>query len=121
MEVWRVGHDRRQGHTHGGHVHGTEPWVRHRRLHERPLTFGEKVKQFLWGFMFFEWYHELQHERAKYNDVMNLILYGELIGIPLMNSSIGLRLLPYVLPELQTWKHRQLEEHEIIEEAPHMH
>lgn len=109
------------GHTHGGHEHGHEPWVRHRRLHERPQTWRDKVKQFLWGFFFFEWYHELQHERAKYNDVMNLILFGELIGIPLMNSTIGLRLLPHVMPELQSWKHRQLEEHEVVEHAPHMH
>lgn len=110
------------GHDHTkGHIHLNEPWVRHQRLHERPTTFWGKVKQFLWGFMFFEWYHELQHERSKYNDVMNLILFGELIGIPLMNSTIGLRLLPFVLPELQSWKHRQLEEHEIVEEAPHMH
>jgi hypothetical protein len=26
-----------------------------------------------------------------------------------------------LLPELQSWKHRQLEEPEIIEQAPHMH
>jgi len=107
----------------GGHHHGHrhEPWVRHGRLHAAPRTLREKVGQFLWGLFFFEWYHELQHERAKYNDVMNLVLFGELIGIPLMNSSIGLRLLPYALPDLQGWMHRQLEEHEVIEHAPHMH
>lgn len=112
------GHGHRGGH---GHAHVDAPWVRHRRLHERPTTLWGKLRQFLWGFFFFEWYHELQHERAKYNDVMNLILFGELIGIPLMNSTIGLRLLPFVLPELQGWKHRQMEEKEIMEEVPHVH
>lgn len=130
------GHDRHHGHAQGhdhahghGHVHGD--WERqygrivarrdHGPLLERPTTFWGRVRQFIWGFLYFDWYHELQHERAKYNDVFNLILFGELIGIPLMNSSIGLRLLPHVLPELQGWKHRQLEEREIIEEVPHVH
>lgn len=88
---------------------------------ERPTSFWGRLRQFLWGFFFFDWYHELQHERAKYNDVMNLLLFGELIGIPLMNSSIGLRLLPYSLPELAAWKHRQAEEFDLVEHGPHIH
>lgn len=117
------------GHGHHGHSHGWDhPRLRakshlqvHAPLATRPTTFWGKVKQFFWGFLFYEWYHELQHERAKYNDIMNLILFGELLGIPLMNSSIGLRLLPYALPDLPAWKHRQLEEHLPEEDAPHIH
>ncbi|QIA28008.1 hypothetical protein DYI95_011265 [Thermaerobacter sp. PB12/4term] len=115
-------------HHHGtGHQHG-DPLLRrhgqpqvHSWLAQRPTTFWGKVKQFVWGFLFFDWYHELQHARSQYNDVMNLVLFGELLGIPLMNSSIGLRLLPYVLPDLGAWKHRQLEEHLVEEHAPHIH
>lgn len=120
------GHDARHGHGH--HHHAVPPSLQrhgHQKVHTGIMapatTFWGKVKQFLWGFFFFEWYHELQHERAKYNDVMNLILFGELIGIPLMNSSIGLRLLPYALPDLHAWKHRQLEDHPVEEHAPHIH
>ena len=124
------GHGPSHGHAHA-HAHGHghhDPRLRrhgHARAHswitQRPTTFWGKVKQFLWGFFFFEWYHELQHARSQYNDVMNLVLFGELLGIPLMNSSIGLRLLPYVLPDLDAWKHRQLEEHLVEEHAPHIH
>lgn len=119
------------GHTHGPHGHAHSPAERlaglevarrhHRRLMERPTTFWGKLKQFVWGFLFFEWYHELQHERARYADVMHLLLFGELIGIPLMSSTIGLRLLPYALPELPAWKHRQLEEFDLVEHGPHIH
>lgn len=124
----RHGHGRHEhGHDHQGHAH-TDPLLRrfgHPRFHDwltaRPTTWWGKVKQFLWGFLFFEWYHELQHARSRYNDVMNLILFGELLGIPLMNSSIGLRLLPYALPDLRAWKHRQLEDHPVEEHAPHIH
>ncbi|ADU52329.1 hypothetical protein Tmar_2251 [Thermaerobacter marianensis DSM 12885] len=126
----RDSHGDGSGHHHGhGHAHARDdPLLRrygHPRFHSwisrRPATWWEKVKQFIWGFLFFEWYHELQHTRSRYNDIMNLVLFGELLGLPLMNSSIGLRLLPYVLPDLDAWKHRQLEEHVVEEHAPHIH
>lgn len=88
---------------------------------ERPQGFWARFKQFIWGLFFFEYYHELKHERERYADVMNVVLYGELLGLPLMNTSLGLKLLPYALPELRGWLHRQGEEHEVLEEAPHIH
>ena len=122
MDGHAHGHGPGHGHTHGrGHLDAHSHTRFHAPIMERPTTLWGKIKQFLWGFLFFEWYHELQHERAKYNDVMNLILFGEMLGIPLMNSSIGLRLLPYALPDLPAWKHRQLEEHVVEEHAPHIH
>lgn len=107
-----MGHD----HDHGP----AEQWVPVKTW-ERPQTVWQKVRDFLWGLFFFEYYHELKHERAKYADTINLVLYGELLGLPLMNSTVGLRLLPYMLPELQGFKHRQAEEKEVMEEAPHIH
>ena len=53
--------------------------------------------------------------------VVNLIILGEMIGIPLMNSVITLRLLPYVLGDLAEWKKRQLIEYEVLERAPEWH
>lgn len=79
------------------------------------------ARQFLWGFFFFEMSHELQKEKARYSDAVNLVIVGEMLGLPLMNSVITLRLLPYLLPELDGWKQRQLSEGDIIEEAPEIH
>ncbi len=79
------------------------------------------ARQFLWGFFFFEMFHELQKEKARYSDAVNLVIVGELLGLPLMNSVITLRLLPYLLPELDGWKHRQLSEVDIIEEVSEIH
>ena len=83
--------------------------------------FLTKVKAFFWGLLFYEMYHELEHDRHKTNDALNLMLFGEMIGLPLMNSCVTLKLLPYFLPTLERWKLRQLEEKEVIEEAPHVH
>ncbi len=79
------------------------------------------ARQFLWGFFLFEMSHDLQKEKARYSDAVNLVIIGEMLGLPLMNSVITLRLLPYLLPEVDRWKHRQLSEADIIEEAPEIH
>lgn len=88
---------------------------------ERLRRAMQVARQFLWGFFFFEMSHELQKEKARYSDAVNLVIVGEMLGLPLMNSVITLRLLPYLLPELDGWKHRQLSEGDIIEEAPEIH
>ncbi len=88
---------------------------------ERLRQAMQGVRQFLWGFFLFEMSHELQKEKARYSDAVNLVIVGEMLGLPLMNSVITLRLLPYLLPELDGWKQRQLSEGDIIEEAPEIH
>lgn len=88
---------------------------------ERARQAIQVARQFLWGFFYFEMFHELQKEKARYSDAVNLVIVGELLGLPLMSSVITLRLLPYLLPELDSWKYRQLSEADIIEEAPEIH
>lgn len=66
----------------------------------------------------FDFYRNVVETKAKYEDALNLFLLGQFLGLPLLNSSISLRLLPYLLPELGDWKRRQLKEKEIIELAP---
>ncbi len=50
--------------------------------------------------------------------MINLLLMGELLGLPLMSTPILLKLLPYLLPEIEEWKIRQLRERDVTEEAP---
>lgn len=84
-------------------------------------SFKKKAKDFLWGLFLYDFYLETVRAKAKYKDALNLLLLGQFLGLPLMNSSISLRLLPYLLPELGDWKKRQLKEREIIELAPMEH
>lgn len=82
------------------------------------ISFKKKVKEFLWGFFLSDFYLETVKAKTKYKDALNLFLLGQFLGLPLMNSSLSLRLLPYLLPELGDWKERQLKEREIIESVP---
>src|SRR2546422_870329 len=59
--------------------------------------------------------------RIRYNDAVNLLVFSEQLGIPLMNSYVSMRLLPYFVGELEGWKRREMREREILEEAPEIH
>src|SRR2546427_765949 len=59
--------------------------------------------------------------RIRSNDAVNLLVFSEQLGIPLMNSYVSMRLLPYFVGELEGWKRREMREREILEEAPEIH
>lgn len=88
---------------------------------DEPQGVWGKVKDFMWGLFVLEMYKDCLAHKAKYEDALYLITLGELLGIPLMNSVVTLRLLPYLFPELKEWKKRQMQEREVLEEAPHIH
>ncbi len=80
-----------------------------------------RIRALFWGLLFFDLWRQLEAERRRYQDALNVVLMGELLGIPMMTTTLTLRLLPYLLPDLSGWKRRELEEHEILEEAPVAH
>ena len=79
------------------------------------------IREFLWGLAFLELYRETLKEKRKYEDVLNIVLLGEFLGIPLMNSTITLKLLPHLLPDLRQWRRRQLTEQDITDRLPDAH
>ena len=79
------------------------------------------VKEFVWGLAFLDMYRETLKEKRKYEDVMNIVLLGEFLGIPLMNSTITLKLLPHLFPQLQHWRRRQLTEQDLTDHLPDAH
>ena len=80
--------------------------------------FKRAAKDFLFGHFLFDLYWDTKKEAAKRKDVINLLILGDLLGLPLMTTPLMLRLLPYLLPEIEGWKIRQLRERDITEEVP---
>ena len=88
---------------------------------EPPSLFGRlrfRAREFLWGLFLFESWKELGAERRRYEDALNVLIFGELLGLPLMNSTLTLRLLPFVVPDLKAWRERQLAEREVLDHPP---
>ena len=51
--------------------------------------------------------------RASMEHLFILITMGDLLGIPILPPYYSLRLLPYVVPQISTWKRRMLREKDL--------
>ena len=81
----------------------------------------QALKEMAWGLFFFDFYTENRKLGLRYNDAVNLLVFSEQLGIPLMNSYVSMRLLPYFVGELEGWKRRELREHDFLSDAPDLH
>ena len=54
--------------------------------------------------------------RASVETLFMTATVGDLIGLPIMPPYYSLRLLPYVVPQIETWKRRVLREKEFTDE-----
>lgn len=78
----------------------------------------QKIKEVFFGLAVYELYQGTIQVKTEYDDAFNVLLMGQFLGIPLMNSVFTLRLFPYLLPQLGDWRKRKLREVEVIEFAP---
>jgi hypothetical protein len=53
--------------------------------------------------------------RASMEHLFILITMGDLLGVPILPPYYSLRLLPYVVPQISTWKRRMLREKDITD------
>lgn len=82
---------------------------------------GKALKEMMWGLFFYEIYTENTKMQIRYNDAVNLLVFSEQLGIPLMNSYVSMRLLPYFVGQLEGWKRREMRERDFLEDAPDVH
>ena len=53
--------------------------------------------------------------RASMEHLFILITMGDLVGVPILPPYYSLRLLPYVVPQIATWKRRMLREKDLMD------
>ncbi len=57
--------------------------------------------------------------RASMENAFMAITLGDMIGLPVLPPYYSLRLLPFVVPEISTWKRRVLRERTFGEDHEH--
>ena len=57
--------------------------------------------------------------RASLETMFIVVTFGDMIGVPVLPPYYGLRLLPHVVPQLETWKRRALRERELSDSHDH--
>jgi hypothetical protein len=79
----------------------------------------ENVVRWLRGFVFgmttYDVVLTLHKERADREALFVLISFGDLIGVPILPPYYSLRLLPFIVPLMGSWKHRLLRERDLTD------
>jgi hypothetical protein len=66
----------------------------------------------------YEFAQHARHPRAERENLLLLLTFGAMVGLPVLPPYYSLRLLPYVVPEIEGWKRRVLRErHSLDDEA----
>ncbi|HZM22205.1 MAG TPA: hypothetical protein VFC02_10695, partial [Anaerolineales bacterium] len=82
---------------------------------QRPSRW-QAIREFLYGMMGMEFASHAMEMRASLESVFMLGTVGDMIGVPVLPPYYSLRLLPYVVPHIATWKRRVLREREFTDE-----
>ena len=80
------------------------------------LRHWKKVAQeILYGFTRHELDLEMKKEKGHLEDLFLFMVCGDLVGLPVLPPYYSLRLLPYLLPVTEKWKHRILRERDLTD------
>jgi len=77
---------------------------------KRKAGFFQAVKEFVYGMAAHDSYRFALKTRASMEHLFILITMGDMLGVPILPPYYSLRLLPYVVPQISTWKRRMLRE-----------
>ncbi len=68
----------------------------------------DKFKDYIYGMAAHEMTRQALKTRGSMEHLFILITMGDLLGVPILPPYYSLRLLPYVVPQISTWKRRML-------------
>jgi len=73
------------------------------------------LKEIMYGMTVHEMDLELRRERGSLDHLFMLVVFGDLVGLPLLPPYYSMRLLPYILPSIETWKRSLLREKDLTD------
>ena len=82
----------------------------------------ERCREFLYGMVGFEFERQALELRGELESAFLLITVGDMLGVPVVPPLYSLRLLPYLVPHIATWKRRVMRERDLADkEEFHLH
>lgn len=73
--------------------------------------------EFLYGMTFYEVERMMLRERTQRQHLMALILFGDMLGLPVLPPYYTLRILPYIIPDINRWRRSMLREKDLTDLA----
>jgi hypothetical protein len=72
------------------------------------------LREFLYGMTGHEFARHALSTRAGLETIFMAITLGDMIGLPVIPPYYSLRLLPFAVPSIATWKRRALRPHDVM-------
>jgi len=85
------------------------------RFKKRLKGFPKVIREVLYGFTAYELHRDLKKEKGNIDNLFMLVIFGDLAGLPLLPPYYSMRLLPYIIPRINTWKRSILKERDITD------
>jgi hypothetical protein len=73
------------------------------------------LREILYGMTVHEMDLELRKEIGSLDHLFMLVVFGDLVALPLLPPYHSMRLLPFIIPSLQTWKRSVLREKDLTD------
>jgi len=77
--------------------------------------FLRAIREFIYGMSAHDSARFALKTRAQMEHLFILVTMGDLVRVPLLPPYYSLRLLPYVVPQIATWKRRMLREKDLTD------
>jgi hypothetical protein len=85
------------------------------RLKRTARQVARVLGQMLYGATVYEMVRDLNKERGHLERLFILVVFGDLLGIPVLPPYYTLRLLPFVAPNITGWRRSMLRERDITD------
>jgi hypothetical protein len=76
---------------------------------------NRKLAEILYGMAIHDQVRTLAKQRGSLEHLFVLISFGDLLGVPILPPYYSLRLLPFIVPEINNWKRRMLREKDLMD------
>jgi hypothetical protein len=87
----------------------------HTSFTERLRRIRETLEGVFYGMFFYDAVVTFRKQRADLEHLFVLISFGDLIGVPILPPYYNLRLLPFVVPLIGSWRRRMLRERDLTD------
>lgn len=79
------------------------------------LRLARTIGEMIYGATVHEMVRDLRKERARLEHLFILVVFGDILGIPVLPPYYTLRLLPYAMPNFAGWKRSVLRERDLTD------
>ncbi len=73
------------------------------------------LRDMIYGATVYDMVRDLNKERANVERLFALVVFGDLMGVPVLPPYYTLRLLPYVMPNINAWRRSMFRERDLTD------